>query len=217
MNIDHPAVRLYQGAAYGVLRVAARVIAVCLFDYRSTGSGRMPASGPVLVLSNHQSTLDPMLLGIIFSRPLQFLAKKSLFDRPISRFVMETYNALPIYRSRGGLEGMRTIIARLKAGYAVVLFPEGTRAREGGLLPIKGGFVPIARRSDAIILPVAIVGANEAMEPQSFLPKRRRIAAAVGPPLPPGGYAAWSDEELLRWAGEELRHCWDTAAELRRR
>ena len=206
---------LYRAVLYRFLRITSRLLVVCMCDYRVVGRENMPSSGPVLVLSNHQSTLDPLLVGLMFDRQLQYLAKKSLFHNPVLRFIIESVGTIPIDRDRGGLEGLRTIIGRLKEGRAVVLFPEGTRSRDGQLLPVKAGFIAAARRSRATLVPVAIVGAHEVMRQGRWLPRRTPLAGAVGEPIPFELYTQWDDRQLTEHVAAAMKHCWLAAHHVR--
>ena len=206
---------LYRATLYRFLRITSRLLVVCMFDYRVIGRENMPAFGPVLVLSNHQSMLDPLLVGLIFDRQLQYLAKKSLFHNPVLRFIIDSVGTIPIDRERGGLEGLRIIISRLKEGRAVVLFPEGTRSRDGQLLPVKAGFIAVARRSHATLVPMAIVGANEVMRQGRWLPQRIPLSGAVGEPIPFEVYSQWDDRELVEQVAVAMRRCWLTAHQIR--
>ncbi len=175
--------QLFNSFVYKLTHSVSRLFTILLLDYRIEGQDRMPESGPVLVLSNHQSTLDPVLVGILFRRKLVYLAKKSLFNNKFFGFLIRCYDSIPIDRERGGLEGLREILNRLKQGKAVLIFPEGTRSRNGELLPIKGGFLSVAKRSQAALLPVAVVGGSEILVKDKVLPQRKPVAAYVGEPI----------------------------------
>lgn len=207
--------RILNNIVYGVTHAGLRLVSVFLLDYRIEGQDKMPNEGPVLVLSNHQSTLDPVLIGILFSRKLVYLAKKSLFNNPMFGFLIRCYDSIPIDREKGGLDGLREILAKLKEGKAVLIFPEGTRSRDGQLLPIKGGFLPVAKRSQATLLPVAVIGGHEIMQKGKVLPRRSSVAAVVGTPIPYERYSALSDKEIIALISEEIKECWVQTQELR--
>ncbi len=175
----------------------------------------MPDEGPVLILSNHESTLDPVLVGILFRRKLVYLAKKSLFKNPIFGGLIRSYDSIPIDRERGGLEGLRAILERLKLGQAVLIFPEGTRSRTGRLLPIKGGFLSVAKRSQATLLPVAVVGGHAILSMESKLPRRFPVAAQVGEPISFEQYASLPEEEVVRLVSQSIQDCWNKAHQMR--
>lgn len=108
--------KLFNSLLYKLTHGLSRLVTVFFLDYRIEGQNRMPDEGPVLILSNHESTLDPVLVGILFRRKLVYLAKKSLFKNPIFGGLIRSYDSIPIDRERGGLEGLRAILERLKLG-----------------------------------------------------------------------------------------------------
>jgi 1-acyl-sn-glycerol-3-phosphate acyltransferase len=207
--------RIFNDLLYRGTRSSCRLVSLICFDFRIEGQSKMPASGPVLVLCNHQSNFDPVLIGTSFERRLTFLAKRSLFNVPGLRFLIESYDAVPIDRDKGGLEGLRAILAKLKEGKAVLIFPEGTRSRTGALLPIKGGFLSVARRSQATLLPMSLVGGSEVLTRESILPRRRPIASVVGDGIPFTAYEKLSDTEVVELVANSMKQCWDQAHALR--
>ncbi len=175
----------------------------------------MPPDGAVLILCNHQSSIDPVLVGISFDRRLDYMAKKSLFDNKVFGFLIRALDAIPIDRDKGGLAGLRAMLERLKAGRAVLIFPEGTRSKNGELLPIKGGFIPVAKRSKATLLPMAFVGANEVIESGKLFPQRRTVVAVVGKPIQAADYCELSDEGIIELASLAISRCHEKASALR--
>ena len=101
------------------------------FSLRSEGRQHVPRSGPALLVANHQSFLDPLLVGLCSRRHLRFLARKSLFRHPGFAWLIRALNAVPIDQDGVGKEGIRIILEQLNAGQAVVVFPEGTRTPDG--------------------------------------------------------------------------------------
>src|SRR5262249_55912329 len=101
------------------------------FSLRTEGGAHAPRSGPALVVANHQSFLDPVAVGLAFPRPLIYLARKSLFRNPIFSWLIRSLNAVPIDQEGIGKEGIRTILAQLNLGKAVLVFPEGERTLTG--------------------------------------------------------------------------------------
>src|SRR5690606_7647333 len=106
------------------------------FRFRYRGGEHMPRRGPLVVLCNHQSNLDPVLVGVASPRQLSFLARDSLFVGWFGSLI-RSFDAIPIDREGTGLAGIRATLGRLKKGDAVLLFPEGTRTSDGYLQPLK--------------------------------------------------------------------------------
>ena len=207
---------LYKTAFYKLVRCICRLAAILLFNFRTEGQQHMPAKGPVVILSNHQSVLDPVLIGISFERHLDYLAKASLFKVILLGSIISWLDAIPIDRDRGGLSGLRAMLARLKADRAVLIFPEGTRSKSGQLLSMKGGFLPVARRSRSTLLPAAIVGASDVMRSDRRLPQRSKIAAVIGEPILAEDYIDLKDADVVQLVQQRIADCYEKAGRLRK-
>lgn len=182
---------------YAVLWVLCRTLAVSVFGFRARFAEPLPATGGLLVLSSHQSHLDPLLLGLATDRRLSSLARSTLYRfRPFGA-VITALDAVPIDREASALAGMKVVIRRLEAGAAVIIFPEGTRTHDGLIGDIKGGFAIIARRAGVPIVPVAIVGAHECWPRSARCPRPGRIRLEFGRLITPADVAAVDDETLV--------------------
>jgi 1-acyl-sn-glycerol-3-phosphate acyltransferase len=197
-----------------------------LFSLRIEGGRHIPRTGPALLIANHQSFLDPLLLGLCTSRPLRYLARRTLFKNPVFAWMIRALRAVPIDQEGVGKEGLRTILDELQAGEAVVVFPEGERTHDGKMLPLKPGVHLLIRRTQAPIVPVGIAGAFEAL-PRSrtcptlaplFLPAGDgTIAVAVGRPLNAAPFAALPRDQALGELFVELQNLQARAEEIRRK
>lgn len=195
---------------YGFLWLLCRTLAVSVFGFRYRFAQRPPSHGGLLVLSSHQSHLDPLLLGLACDRRLASLARSSLYKGPLAP-IITALGAIPIDRESPGVSSMRTVIAALKRGVAVVVFPEGTRSTDGNLGRLKAGFTVLARRSGVPILPVAIVGAWECWPKGSIIPGPGRIRLEFGQLITPEEFNLLDDDSLLELCQVRLQ-CLDTTA-----
>lgn len=152
------------------------------FRFRAKGFENLPPDGAML-LSNHQSFLDPLLIGVLLKRPVSFLARDSLFRIPVIGWILRSTYVMPISRESAGTESMKKSIARLEDGYYVGLFPEGTRSHDGSVGSIKPGFIAIIRRAQVPIVPVGIAGAYEAMPRRSRFIRPVKIHLVYGAPI----------------------------------
>jgi 1-acyl-sn-glycerol-3-phosphate acyltransferase len=172
------------------------VFAKLWFRLRCEGRSHVPPAGRVMVVSNHQSHLDPVLIGVGCPRQLGALARKSLFFWPLG-WLIRSLGAAPVDRNGGGISGIKAVLKMLANQDAVLIFPEGTRTRDGQLQPFQAGFAAIARRGGATIVPVAVSGAFEALPRGRIWPRPRPIALSFGAPIAANEIALQSDEQLV--------------------
>ncbi len=184
-------------------------MAVLMYGVRYWGRENIPGSGGVLVVSNHQSHLDPILVGIGCPRPMNYVARESLFTFAPFAWLIRSVNALPLDREGMGLRGIKESLKRLKHEEMVVIFPEGTRTRDGAIAPFRPGFTALAVRSGAAILPVAIEGAFQAWPRWRKFPGRGRIRVRYGAPIRPAEFVGRDERELLAEVERRVRECHD--------
>jgi 1-acyl-sn-glycerol-3-phosphate acyltransferase len=207
---------LYKRLGYNALHVLCRLMAVWGFGVRVFGRKRAPTSGAALICANHQSTLDPVLVGLALDVRLNYLARKNLFDTPVLRQIIEFLDGIPIDREGTGLAGLKETLKRLKRGEQVLIFPEGTRTRDGEVGPLKPGFVTLARRAAVPLVPFGIDGAYQAWPRTRRLPGWSRIVLVVGEPVMPDWVQAHSDDELIAELERRIRACHAQARRKRR-
>lgn len=200
---------------YDTLRLLSRTVAVSLFGYRFRFAEPLPPEGGLLVLSTHQSLLDPVFLGIACERRLSSLARASLFRFGPFGALIRGLDAVPIDRAAPSLAAMKTVIAKLRDGAALVIYPEGTRTSDGHPGEIKPGFALIAKRAGVPIVPVAIVGAWECWPRQRPFPLPGRVHVEFGRILSAAEVARLDEEALLAEVAGRLAAL-DAAARRRR-
>ena len=189
---------------YAFLWVLCRVLAVALLGFRVRFRGAVPMHGGLMLLSSHQSHLDPLLLGLASPRRLSSLARSSLFDQPAFGAVIRALDAVPIDREASAVGAMKAVISRLRGGGAVNIFPEGTRTADGRLGPLKSGFSVIARRAGVPILPVAIVGAYECWPRSRLLPRPGTVRLEFGEPISAERVRELNDADLVALCSDTL-------------
>ncbi len=194
---------------YAVLKRLCQLVAVLVFRIRHAGCENIPTEGGVLVVVNHQSNLDPPLVAMACPRRMNFLAKEDLFSFPPFRWLIRSLDAIPLDRDGIGLAGIKESLRRLKRGEMVLVFPEGTRTRDGELLKFRPGFTALARRSGATILPVAMEGAYIAWPREQLLPTPRSIHLRYGRPISPEQVQDCDDEQLQMEVEQRVRDCFD--------
>jgi 1-acyl-sn-glycerol-3-phosphate acyltransferase len=189
---------------YSVLWILSRTLGVSLFGFRSRFAGPLPRDGGLLVLSSHQSHLDPLLLGLATDRRLSSLARSSLYKFKPFGFVITALDAVPIDREASAVQAMKVVIKRLQDGAAVIVFPEGTRTHDGRLGEIKNGFALLAKKARVPIAPVAIVGAYECWPRTRLFPRPGRIRLEFGTVLTVDEIAAMDEKALVAECTQRL-------------
>jgi len=151
--------------------------------YRVFNPERVPLEGPVILASNHASFLDPPLVGSGLRRGINYLARESLFRFPVVGWVLRRWNSVPVDREGGGAKGLKAILDRLLAGGAIILFPEGTRTRDGKLQPARSGIGLTVIKSQAPVVPVRVFGTFEAFGRHLHFPRPHQVAVKYGQPM----------------------------------
>ncbi len=176
-----PKLVLYECFA-AFFRAASRIF----FRARAYDTGLVPPTGPLLLAANHQSFLDPPLIGIrVRQRHLTFLAKNDLFNFGPFAHVISWLNAVPINDTGGDLGAIKETLARLSRGAAIVIFPEGSRCEDGATAPFKRGIALLVKRAKCPVVPVAIEGAFEAWPISRAFPRLfgPRVYVKFGAPI----------------------------------
>jgi 1-acyl-sn-glycerol-3-phosphate acyltransferase len=202
---------------YDFLRLPCRLVGVTVFRIRVFGREHVPRSGGVLVVSNHQSHLDPVLIGLSCDRRLNYVARDTLFGFAPFRWLINSLDAIPIDREGLGLGGIKESLRRLKAGEMLLIFPEGTRTRDGNVGELKPGFLALARRSKVPILPLAIDGGYESWPRRNLLPGPAVIHVRFGAAISPDRVAQLGDDALQAEVDRQIRACHAAVVDSRRR
>jgi 1-acyl-sn-glycerol-3-phosphate acyltransferase len=205
----------FQHAGYNFFRVVARLIGTIGFRVRWTGNENFPTTGGALICSNHQSFFDPVLVGLACNRRMNYLARETLFQSRLLAPLIHFLDAIPIDREGGGLAGLKETLRRLKAGEQVLIFPEGTRTRDGEVGLLKGGFCGVARRSRVPLVPVAVDGAYQAWPRSARLPRLGRMAIVIGPRMEPELIESLTDAEVIDELEKRIKQCHAQARALR--
>ena len=194
------------------------------WSLRTQGRQHIPATGPALLIANHQSFFDPLLVGLGTRRHLRFLARKTLFQRPLFTWLIRMLNAVAIDQEGVGKEGIKTILDQLHNGEAVVVFPEGTRTSNGLMQPLRPGIHLLIKRAQAPIIPVGIAGAFEAWPHWRTMPRpaplfwpgcRATMAVSIGQPLDARQFAQMQRAQALTELFGVIATEWRRAQKLR--
>jgi len=168
---------------YRLVWLLSRVVFAVYFRWRVYHPERVPLKGPVILAANHASFIDPPLVGAGLKREINYLARESLFRFPVVGATLRAVNSVPVDRDGGGAAGLKAILGRLLAGGGIILFPEGTRTRDGLLQPARSGIGLAVIKSDAPVVPVRVFGTFEAYGRHSKFPRPHPIAVKYGQPM----------------------------------
>jgi 1-acyl-sn-glycerol-3-phosphate acyltransferase len=151
---------------------------------RVSGNKQWP-SGPLLIICNHRSNLDPFAVGVACNhRVLTFMAKVELFRNSLLRFILPRWGVYPLIRQSNDIRGVRVLMEALKRNETVALFPEGTRSRTGEVGPFNSAFVRIAVRQRIPIVLAAIKNTEKALPRGSQFPNPRvGVTITLGEPI----------------------------------
>jgi 1-acyl-sn-glycerol-3-phosphate acyltransferase len=168
---------------YAFLKPIAVFLMRAWFGLRVRGAEHVPASGPALIVSNHQSILDPPVIGGAARRQIYFLAKAELFRIPMFGSLIRALHARPVRREGSDPGALRTAAQLLGEGKALLVFPEGTRSLNGSLGEGKPGVGMLAVTSGAPVVPAYVSGTLEALPKGSAWPRRSQVSVSFGPAL----------------------------------
>jgi 1-acyl-sn-glycerol-3-phosphate acyltransferase len=195
-----PPMRAFAAVVRGALRAIARV--------HVSGTEHVPRSGPLLVVANHASNVDGVLIAAwlqpALDRPIRFLAKEQLFRTPL-RPLLEAFGTIMVRAGGSDVDAYRLARAALKRGEVVGVFPEGSRSPDGVLREAFDGVTLLAARTGASVLPVGLTGTDRFLPRGSALPRLgARVALRIGQPFRVNLDASTDRRAALARATEEL-------------
>ena len=168
---------------YKILKPIVVALMRSWLDLQIRGAEHVPGSGPVLVVSNHQSVLDPPIIGGSTSRTLHFMAKVELFRIPGFGWLIRHLNAHPVRREGSDPKALKTAARLLEEGEALLAFPEGTRSRDGSFGEGKPGIGMLAVLTEVPVVPTYVTGTLHALPRGAWWPRRSKVRVSFGPAL----------------------------------
>jgi 1-acyl-sn-glycerol-3-phosphate acyltransferase len=203
--------RFVRAIVLGLCRVAFRV--------RVAGTENVPTSGAFIVAPTHRSNLDTPFAAFVTKRRIRFMAKRELFGHPLAAKFFLAMGGVPVERgSPNARAALKATQAALKDGEPVAVFPEGTRRHGREVTDLFDGTAYLAVKLGVPIVPVGIGGSEEILASGKKLPRLRRVAVVVGPPiLPPPDATTRKRSDLAAITAElqvELQRLFDEAMTL---
>ena len=171
------------GFTYAACYQLSKFIAHSIFDLHVYGQENIIEEGPALLAMNHQSFLDPPFAGISCQRPVHYLARKTLFDIPVVGWILRRINVIGVDREGSDVAALKAVMRVLKSGGCTIVFPEGTRTRDGSLQPAKPGAGFIIAKTLAPVIPMRIFGAYEAFPRDAKIPRMSPVTIVAGEPI----------------------------------
>lgn len=153
-------------------------------DFKIEGKENLPSDGPLLVAPNHLSNLDPAIVASVVPKPPVFLAKKELFKVPPASFLLRSYGAYPVDRKSADIRALNWITNKLvnEDGIAI-MFPEGTRSKEGGLLRGQPGVALLAITTGVPVVPFALTGSENLQNVMRVFKPTADMTLRIGKPF----------------------------------
>ena len=182
---------------YRFCRFAYGMLAVPLFKLRVFNRHYEPARGAALYICNHQSYLDPAVMSLALKRPMNFMARDSLFRIPIFGAWIRSLKSFPVKRDAADTGALREALRRLKHGEQLVVFAEGTRTQDGRVGQFLPGVAMLARRAAEWVVPTTIEGAFDIYPRGQALPTLGQVLVAYSKPLGRSELDRLGDEQLL--------------------
>jgi 1-acyl-sn-glycerol-3-phosphate acyltransferase len=191
---------------YRFVQYLSAILSVVVLRWRATGQHNVPKAGGVLLVCNHLSYLDVFFLGVSTRRPLNYVARSTLF-LPVLGWFIRSVGGFPIQREGIGVSGMKETLRRLRSGAIVTLFPEGTRSRDGRLGSLKPGIAALVARAAVPVVPVGIAGAFEVWPRSRKTPLPHPIRIHFGLPIFPEELTGLDTEAVTALIHERMQKC----------
>ena len=178
---------------YAFLHHVARTFMHVFGRVEVRGVENLPEGG-FLIAGNHVSFLDPPLIGCAIPREMYFFARKTLMNNPLLRLILPHCNVIPVDRDGGSDVGaFKKVFSVLREGHALILFPEGTRSKDGRLGKPQGGAGLIACRMRVPVVPARVFGTGDVLPRGAAIPERAKLAVVFGKPLLPQDFDPGKD------------------------
>ncbi|MCL6472094.1 MAG: 1-acyl-sn-glycerol-3-phosphate acyltransferase [Firmicutes bacterium] len=169
---------------YGFVRTLLVIVVKLFYRYRIIGLENIPRKGPVIIAANHQSYLDPIMVALaVKGRQVNFMGKASLFKIPVLGTIIKWLNTFPVKRGTADKAAIAHSLKLLNSGEVLLIFPEGTRIRNGSLGKPYPGVTAMALKTGAPIVPLGIIGTDKVVPNGSKVPRFPKITVRVGKPI----------------------------------
>ena len=203
----HPGSTLSHMLMFGFCRMLCRVFLSTFYRVHASGKHNVPQSGALLIISNHQSFLDPPLVGTYQgSRHTDFIARGGLFKSKFFGWLIDRLNSIPVGEGAPETAAIKEALRRLEMGRAVILFPEGSRSPDGALHEFKRGIALLVKKARCPVVPAALEGVHDAWPRGQSRPTLfgKRIAIRYAEPIPHAELMAEGPDAALRRLEQQI-------------
>ncbi len=190
---------------YRFLQPFAKALAWVLFRPKVVGTEHIPPKGGVLIIANHPTYLDPVLLAIFAPRPLGFVATRRVFFMPFIRTFLWLADCVPVEQDAPDRRALRLSVQKLQGGDALVIFPEGTRSDHGRLRPFQLGPALIALEAQVPVVPCGLAGVYDAWHLDAHFFRPVPVAIVFGKPMSVMPLSDAPTRKTLQQAMEQIR------------
>lgn len=191
---------------YSLFKLLGEVIFGTYYRVKRVGLKSFPREGPLILVSNHISYIDPLLIGLTFPRQIAWMMLESIYRRPVINYICRRTSVIPVKRDARDLQAVRQAIGVVEKGQVLGLFPEGRMSRDGRLQSFLGhGAALISLKTGAPVLPTAIEGSSNSFPPEGRFPRPAKIVVKYGSLLSFSKRKGKLDREMVTEATERLR------------
>lgn len=180
---------------YKFLRFIANILFSPLFLLHVEGFENIPKDDGYIICANHKSNWDPIFLAVTFKKPIHFMAKKELFEKPVLKNLLNAIKVFPVDRKGRDLKSLKYSISLIKEGENIGIMPEGTRTKTIDRKNMKDGLAYVALKSEADILPVEIIS--------SFIPFKKTYIY-INEPIKVEDYKDLKSREAMKIMTDEV-------------
>lgn len=166
---------------------------ICLTGVRHINVPNLRTYKGVLLVANHQSFFDPVMIGMPLERPINYLARSTLFDNPIFGSLIRALGTIPLRRDSADGAALRAALSVLRSGRPLLLFPEGTRTDDGNLGEMGSGPALMASRCNVPVIPICVEGAYKAWPRDRMVPRPARAVVVYGDPIQPSEHRSGAE------------------------